>query len=89
MVRAKHLITCAGLHADKVARMADGAAKPQVLTFRGTYYQMKPEFRDVCKMNVYPVPSGGGIPGVHFTPTVNLRRGRQTIVGPGALSCVQ
>lgn len=85
VVRAKHLITCAGLHADTVARLADGEAKPQVLTFRGTYYQMKPEFRDICKMNIYPVPSGGGIPvGVHFTPTVNLRRGRQTIVGPGA-----
>lgn len=36
-------------------------------------------------MNVYPVPSGGGIPvGVHFTPTVNTRRGIQMIVGPGA-----
>ena len=85
VVRAKNLITCAGLHADTVARLADGDPKPQVLTFRGTYYQMKPEFRDVCKMNIYPVPSGGGIPvGVHFTPTVNIRRGRQTIVGPGA-----
>ncbi len=36
-------------------------------------------------MNVYPVPSGGGIPvGVHFTPTVNERRGKQMIIGPGA-----
>lgn len=43
------------------------------------------EFRDICKMNIYPVPSGGGIPvGVHFTPTVNQRRGKQMIVGPGA-----
>ena len=84
VVRAKHVITCAGLQADRVAALADGADKPQVLTFRGTYYQMKPEHRDVCKMNIYPVPSGGGIPvGVHFTPTVNERRGRQTIVGPG------
>lgn len=36
-------------------------------------------------MNIYPTPSGGGIPvGVHFTPTLNERRGHQTIVGPGA-----
>lgn len=36
----------------------------------------------------YPTPSGGGIPvGVHFTPTVNLRRGEQLIVGPGACVC--
>ena len=31
------------------------------------------------------MPSGGGIPvGVHFTPTLNERRGHQMIVGPGA-----
>jgi 2-hydroxyglutarate dehydrogenase len=85
VVHAKNVITCAGLQADRVAQLADGAPKPQVLTFRGTYYQMKPEFRDICTMNIYPVPSGGGIPvGVHFTPTVNQRRGRQCIVGPGA-----
>lgn len=85
VVRAKTCITCAGLQADRVAHLNGGASKPQVLTFRGTYYQMKPEFRDVCKMNIYPVPSGGGIPvGVHFTPTVNERRGKQMILGPGA-----
>ena len=85
VVRAKHVITCAGLQSDRVAQLADGAPKPQVLTFRGTYYQMKPEYRNITSMNIYPVPSGGGIPvGVHFTPTVNERRGRQMIVGPGA-----
>jgi len=46
---------------------------------------MKPEYKDICTMNIYPTPSGGGIPvGVHFTPTLNERRGEQTIVGPGA-----
>ena len=85
VVRAKNVITCAGLQADRVATLADGDPKPQVLTFRGTYYQMKSEFRNICSMNIYPIPSGGGIPvGVHFTPTVNERRGRQMIVGPGA-----
>ena len=39
-------------------------------------------------MNVYPTPSGGGIPvGVHFTPTANDRRGHEMIVGPGACVC--
>lgn len=46
---------------------------------------MKPQWKDIVRTNVYPVPSGGGIPvGVHFTPTVNERRGHQMIVGPGA-----
>jgi 2-hydroxyglutarate dehydrogenase len=49
---------------------------------------MKPEFKSICKMNIYPTPSGGGIPvGVHFSPTCNIRRGEQMIVGPGAAVC--
>ena len=72
-VSAKNVITCAGFYSDRVAGLAGGdAGKAKVVTFRGTYYQMKPEYRGICRMNVYPVPSGGGIPvGVHFTPTVS------------------
>ncbi|KAI7880573.1 FAD dependent oxidoreductase [Lichtheimia hyalospora FSU 10163] len=85
-VSAKNVITCAGFYSDRVAGLAGGnPSKAKVVTFRGTYYQLKPEYRGICRMNVYPVPSGGGIPvGVHFTPTVNTRRGIQMIVGPGA-----
>lgn len=84
-VKAKNVITCAGFYADRVAQKAGGAENPKVVTFRGTYYQMKAGLKDIVKTNVYPVPSGGGIPvGVHFTPTVNERRGHQMIIGPGA-----
>ncbi|KAI8988675.1 FAD dependent oxidoreductase [Pilobolus umbonatus] len=85
-VIAKHVITCGGLYSDRLAGMTGGDdSKHKVVTFRGTYYQLKPEYRTLVKRNIYPVPSGGGIPvGVHFTPTVDVRRGHQTIVGPGA-----
>lgn len=84
-VTAKHVVTCAGLYSDKVAKLAGGSDHPKITAFRGTYYQMKSQFKDIVKTNVYPVPSGGGIPvGVHFTPTVNERRGHQMIIGPGA-----
>ncbi|KAI9281911.1 FAD dependent oxidoreductase-domain-containing protein [Sporodiniella umbellata] len=85
-VTAKNVITCAGFYSDRVAALAGGnAQRAKVVTFRGTYYQLKPEYRGICRMNVYPVPSGGGIPvGIHLTPTVNTRRGIQMIVGPGA-----
>jgi L-2-hydroxyglutarate oxidase LhgO len=84
-VVAKNVITCAGFYADRVAQLAGGQPDPKIVTFRGTYYQMKAPFKDIVKTNVYPVPSGGGIPvGVHFTPTVNERRGHQMIIGPGA-----
>jgi 2-hydroxyglutarate dehydrogenase len=84
-VIAKHVITCGGFHADRVSVLAGGKPEPKVVAFRGTYYQMVQPFKDIVRTNVYPVPSGGGIPvGVHFTPTVNERRGHQMIVGPGA-----
>jgi len=84
-VIARNVITAGGLQSDTVAKLGGGAPDPAILTFRGTYYQMKPEFNDICATNIYPVPGGGGIPvGVHFTPTVNQRRGSQMIVGPGA-----
>jgi 2-hydroxyglutarate dehydrogenase len=84
-VLARSVIFCAGFHSDRVAQLAGGAPDPKITTFRGTYYQMKAPFKDIVRTNIYPVPSGGGIPvGVHFTPTVNERRGHQMIVGPGA-----
>ena len=84
-VTAAHVITCAGVHSDRISVLAGGKAEPKVVTFRGTYWQMKPAFKDIVKTNVYPVPTGGGIPvGVHFTPTVNERRGHNMIIGPGA-----
>eukprot|EP00756_Hemistasia_phaeocysticola_P048930 Hpha_TRINITY_DN23349_c0_g1::TRINITY_DN23349_c0_g1_i1::g.96899::m.96899/K00109/L2HGDH; 2-hydroxyglutarate dehydrogenase len=85
VIEARNLITCAGLHMDRVAQLAGGEEFPRVVTFRGRYYQMKPQFRNIVKRNVYPVPSEGGIPvGVHFTPTVGGLRGQNMIVGPGA-----
>ena len=88
-VTARHVITAAGFYADRVAALAGGAPHPKIVTFRGTYYQMKDGAgsagKDIVRTNVYPVPTGGGIPvGVHFTPTVNERRGHQMIIGPGA-----
>lgn len=85
-VTAKYVITCGGLYSDRLAGLTGGNDKKhRIVSFRGTYYQLKPEYRTLVKRNIYPVPSGGGIPvGVHFTPTVDVRRGHQTIVGPGA-----
>lgn len=72
-VSAKNVITCAGFYSDRVAGLTGGdVSNARVVTFRGTYYQLKPEYRGIVRMNIYPVPSGGGIPvGVHLTPTVS------------------
>ncbi|CAM6015055.1 unnamed protein product [Sphagnum balticum] len=54
IVKAKWLITCAGLHADYVARMAGGAKCPVILPFRGNYKELKPEYCNILKHNNYP-----------------------------------
>lgn len=36
-----------------------GDSKPKVLPFRGTYYQMKPEYKNIVTRNIYPIPGGG------------------------------
>ncbi|KAI8088714.1 FAD dependent oxidoreductase [Halteromyces radiatus] len=85
-VYAKNVITCGGFYSDRLAGKAGGNPKEhRVVTFRGQYYQVKADKKALVRRNIYPVPSGGGIPvGVHFTPTVDVRRGHQLIVGPGA-----
>jgi 2-hydroxyglutarate dehydrogenase len=85
-VRARHVITCAGTHADRVAQSAGGGTYPKVVPFRGMYYQLKPEYRHLIRqMNIYPAPGETKFyVGIHFTPTVNERRGHGVIIGPSA-----
>ncbi|KAK7194040.1 L-2-hydroxyglutarate dehydrogenase, mitochondrial [Novymonas esmeraldas] len=91
-VLAKSVITCCGLSNDVVAKHSGGIVEwvgkrvVQTYGFRGRYYQLTPECRDMVHMHVYPCPdnSKGLSVGVHFTPTVDMRRGRQVIVGPGS-----
>lgn len=66
-----HLISCAGLHSDRVARL-DTEPDVQIVPFRGDYYTLKPEARYLCRTLIYPVPDPA-LPflGVHFTKRVD------------------
>jgi L-2-hydroxyglutarate oxidase LhgO len=71
-VEAKHVITCAGLQADRLAKMTGGASDPKIVPFRGDYLILKPEKRYLIKGNIYPVPDPSfPFLGVHFTPRMN------------------
>jgi L-2-hydroxyglutarate oxidase len=71
-VRARHLITCAGLYADVVARMAGAAVDVRIIPFRGEYYIVRPERRDLVRGLIYPVPDPEfPFLGVHLTRTVH------------------
>ncbi|BBN04982.1 hypothetical protein MPTK1_3g09290 [Marchantia polymorpha subsp. ruderalis] len=80
-VKARWLITCAGLQSDYVGKMAGGAKGPTVLPFRGTYHELRPEFRNLIKRNIYPVPDPAfPMVGVHLTPRTDGR----VLIGPNS-----
>lgn len=70
--RTRHLIACAGLHADRVARLAGAEPQVRIVPFRGEYYFLRPERSDLVRGLIYPVPDPA-LPflGVHFTRTVH------------------
>lgn len=71
-VRTTYLVNCAGLHADVVARMAGASPDVRLVPFRGEYYLVRPERRDLVRGLIYPVPDPAfPFLGVHFTRTVH------------------
>jgi L-2-hydroxyglutarate oxidase len=67
-VHAKHVVSCAGLQSDRVARMEGGDPRARIVPFRGEYYQIVPERCDLVRGLIYPVPDPRfPFLGVHFT----------------------
>jgi L-2-hydroxyglutarate oxidase len=70
-VRTRHLINCAGLHADWIARQAGAQPGVRIVPFRGEYYRLKREREGLVKSLIYPVPDPAfPFLGVHFTRMV-------------------
>jgi len=67
-VTARWIISCAGLEADRIARITGAPRTPQTVPFRGDYYVLRPERRDWVNGMIYPVPDPRfPFLGVHFT----------------------
>ncbi|WP_274560223.1 L-2-hydroxyglutarate oxidase [Streptomyces spiramyceticus] len=66
VVRARVLVNCAGLHCDRVARLAGDDPGMRIVPFRGEYYELgRPE---LVRGLVYPVPDPAfPFLGVHLT----------------------
>ena len=72
MIETRHLISCAGLHSDRVSQLSGGDAQPKIVPFRGDYLMLAPEKHHLVKGNIYPVPDPNfPFLGVHFTPRMN------------------
>jgi L-2-hydroxyglutarate oxidase len=69
---ARHVINCAGLNSDRVARMTSPSVNLRIIPFRGEYYFLKEEKKGLINNLVYPVPDPAfPFLGVHFTKTVH------------------
>jgi (S)-2-hydroxyglutarate dehydrogenase len=72
VVVVTHLVNCAGLHSDAVARLAGAAVDVQIVPFRGEYYMLRPDRRSLVRGLIYPVPDPEfPFLGVHFTRTIH------------------
>ncbi len=62
------LINCAGLHSDRISRMAGDHPGVMIVPFRGEYYDLIPERASLVRALIYPVPDPRfPFLGVHFT----------------------
>jgi L-2-hydroxyglutarate oxidase len=71
-VEASVVITCAGLHSDRLARMTGGPSAPRIVPFRGRYHALSAEASGLVRGLVYPVPDPSfPFLGVHFTKQIS------------------
>ncbi len=69
---ARMLVNCAGLHSDRVARLAGLTPRARILPFRGEYYELSEGRRDLVRHLIYPVPDPSfPFLGVHLTRDVH------------------
>ena len=84
-IEAQRVVTCAGLHADEVARAIsgpDGAGGIRVIAFRGEYRELVPSRAHLVRGLVYPVPDPQfPFLGVHLTRGID----GHVHVGPNAV----
>ncbi len=65
---ADFLVTCAGLHSDRLARMAGERPRTRIIGFRGEYFVLRPDREFLVNGLIYPVPDPSfPFLGVHFT----------------------
>jgi len=70
--RAKFVITCGGLHADRLVKAAGQKTPAKIIPFRGEYFKIKKERQFLVRNLIYPVPDAKfPFLGVHFTRLIH------------------
>lgn len=71
-VAAARGVNCAGLYADRIARMAGADPRLRIVPFRGEYYEIAAARRGLVSGLIYPVPDPMfPFLGVHFTTRID------------------
>jgi L-2-hydroxyglutarate oxidase len=80
--QGKFLVNCAGLQADRVARLCGIEPEVRIVPFRGEYYELVEPRRHLVRNLIYPVPDPRfPFLGVHFTRRIS----GQVEAGPNAV----
>ncbi len=81
-VRARRVVNCAGLQADRLAHACGAATDVRIVPFRGDYYYLSPERAGLVSRPIYPVPDPAfPFLGVHLT----TKLGGRIEAGPNAV----
>ncbi len=82
VIAARYVVSCAGLYADRLAKLTKAPDDPKIVPFRGDYYVLRPERREMVRGMIYPVPDPRfPFLGVHFT----RRMDGEVWLGPNAV----
>lgn len=69
---ARFLLNCAGLHSDRICRLAGEEPPVRIVPFRGEYFKIRAERQSLVRHLVYPVPDPAfPFLGVHFTRLIH------------------
>lgn len=80
---SKKIITCAGLYSDKLSLLTNPSNDLRIIPFRGEYYKLKEQKKDLVKHLIYPVPNPNfPFLGVHFTRMIdgNIEAGPNAVL---------
>ena len=81
-LKSSYLISCAGLMADRIAKMLDLEINFRIVPFRGEYYKLCEKHNTLVKHLIYPIPNPE-LPflGIHLTKMID----GSITVGPNAV----
>lgn len=70
--RGGFLFNCAGLHCDRIAKLAGERPTTRIIPFRGEYFTLAPEAHHLVRHLIYPVPDPKfPFLGVHYTRMIH------------------